>query len=149
MQTALLLNHLLMTLHQQRQRHLHRFVVPLEYVTQLSGMHGFDASFEKLVCVFTTESYLIKSLKTCLRGRAAIWALARFCLVRSRASIQRCTRIPTSVACHGPSRHTHTKRTDSEASEAAVSSLVASVPMVEAECANRNFSPGGVTTIEL
>ena len=43
--------------------------------------------------------------------------------------------IPTSVACHGPSRHTHTKRTNSEASEATVSSLVASVPMVEAECA--------------
>ena len=49
--------------------------------------------------------------------------------------IQRSTHI---CACHGPmgpSRHTHTKRTDSEASEAAVSSLVASLPMVEAKCA--------------
>ena len=53
------------------------------------GWRGFDASPGKLVCVFTTKSYLIKSLKTCLRGRAAIWALARLGLVRSRASIQR------------------------------------------------------------
>ena len=49
------------------------------------GWRGFDAGPRKLVCVFTTKSYLIKSLKTCLRGRAAIWALARLGLVRSRA----------------------------------------------------------------
>ena len=55
------------------------------------GWRGFDASPGKHVCVFTTKSYLIKSPKTYLRGRAAIWALARFCLVRSRASIQRST----------------------------------------------------------
>ena len=52
---------------------------------------GLDASPGKLVCVFTTKSYLVKSLKTCLRGRAAIWALARLGMVWSRASIQRST----------------------------------------------------------
>ena len=55
------------------------------------GWRGFDSSPGKLVGVFTTKSYLIKSLETCLRGRAAIWALARLGLVRSRASIQRST----------------------------------------------------------
>ena len=43
---------------------------------------GFDASPGKLVCVSTTKSYLIKSLKTCLRGRAAIWARARLGLAK-------------------------------------------------------------------